>query len=383
MCGCATNPNGRPITSNSTSSASERRISIRAPIALMSSTAPVSIISVSSSVGRLPVRVFADLARSDHYFLRMRASVYSAFADPPVVERVDDPAPTPDGVVVAVRASGVCRSDWHAWMGHDPVELPHVGGHELAGEVVAVGREVTSFAEGDRVTVPFCCGCGRCESCLAGETQVCENDFQPGFTAWGSFAELVALPNAELNVVRLPEALGYVEAASLGCRFMTSWAAVRVHAQVVPDEWVAVHGCGGVGLAATMIAAAAGARVVAVDVEPDKLELARSLGAVETVNARDGDAAEAIVELTQGGAQVSIDALGTAVTCAASVRSLRRRGRHVQVGLPLGARRGAPAADDGRHLARAAARGLPRDGRSPLPRRCSRRSRAGRSTRHG
>jgi alcohol dehydrogenase len=266
----------------------------------------------------------------------MRASVYSAYADPPAVERVDDPVPPPDGVVVAVRASGVCRSDWHAWMGHDPVELPHVGGHELAGEVVAVGPEVRAFAEGDRVTVPFCCGCGRCESCLAGETQVCENGFQPGFSAWGSFAELVALPNADLNVVKLPEALDYVEAASLGCRFMTSWAAVREHARVQPGEWVAVHGCGGVGLAATMIATAAGGRVIAVDVEPDKLELARSLGAAETVDARAGDAAGAIAELTRGGAQVSIDALGTAATCAASVRSLRRRGRHVQVGLPLG-----------------------------------------------
>ena len=120
----------------------------------------------------------------------MRASVYSAHAIPPTTERVEDPAPTPDGVVVAVRASGVCRSDWHAWMGHDPsIGLPHVGGHELAGEIVAVGREVSSLSEGDRVTVPFCCGCGHCESCVAGETQVCENGFQPGFTAWGSFAE--------------------------------------------------------------------------------------------------------------------------------------------------------------------------------------------------
>ena len=245
--------------------------------------------------------------------------------------------------MVEVRASGVCRSDWHAWMGHDDsVRLPHVGGHELAGVIAAVGADVRGLAAGDRVTVPFCCGCGRCAPCLAGETQICEDDYQPGFTGWGSFAELVALPRAELNLVRLPEALDFVEAASLGCRFMTAWAAIHVHGQVGAGEWVAVHGCGGVGLAAVMIAAAAGAGVVAVDVAADKLERARALGAAEVVDARAGDAAEAIAELTGGGAHVSIDALGSAATCDASVRSLRRRGRHVQVGLLLAGEQSVP-----------------------------------------
>ena len=198
----------------------------------------------------------------------MRAAVMHAFGEPLSLETVPDPAPEPDGVVVAVRATGVCRSDWHGWMGHDPsIALPHVGGHELAGVVVAAGPEVRGFAEGDRVTVPFCCGCGRCEPCRQGETQLCERDRQPGFTIWGSFAELVALPRADLNLVRLPDALPDVEAASLGCRFMTAWAALHVHARVRAGEWVAVHGCGGVGLAAVMIAAAAGAGVIAVDID--------------------------------------------------------------------------------------------------------------------
>jgi len=250
-----------------------------------------------------------------------------------VIETVPDPEPERDGVVVAVRATGVCRSDWHAWMGHDPsIVLPHVPGHELCGEVVAVGPEVRGFSVGDRVTVPFCCGCGACEPCRLGETQVCERDVQPGFTIWGSFAELVALPRADLNLVRVPSALSDVEAASLGCRFMTAWAALHVHAGVRAGEWVAVHGCGGVGLAAVMIATAAGASVIAVDIDERKLERARTLGAAHAVSA---DPVDAIRELTGGGAHVSIDALGSAVTCVNSVRCLRRRGRHAQVGLLL------------------------------------------------
>ena len=214
-----------------------------------------------------------------------------AFGAPLRVETVPDPEPPADGVVVAVRATGVCRSDWHGWMGHDPaISLPHVPGHELAGVVAAAGPEVRGFAAGDRVTVPFCCGCGRCEPCRQGWTQICDVDFQPGFTAWGSFAELVALPRADLNLVRLPESLGFVEAASLGCRFMTAFAAVTEHGRVAAGDWVAVHGCGGVGLSAVMIASALGAAVVAVDVDPDTLSLARSLGAAETVDARAGDA---------------------------------------------------------------------------------------------
>jgi alcohol dehydrogenase len=270
----------------------------------------------------------------------MRAVVMHEFAGPLAVETVPDPAPEPDGVVVAVRATGVCRSDWHGWMGHDPsIVLPHVGGHERAGEVDAAGAEVRGFAPGDRVTVPFCCGCGRCAPCRQGETQLCERDLQPGFTLWGSFAEYVALPRADLNLVRLPEPLTDVEAASLGCRFMTAWAALHVHAEVRAGEWVAVHGCGGVGLAAVMIAAAAGAGVVAVDLDPVKLARARDLGAVHTVLE---DPVAAIRELTGGGAHVSLDALGSAVTCGNSIRCLRRRGRHVQVGLLLGDDRNVP-----------------------------------------
>jgi alcohol dehydrogenase len=273
----------------------------------------------------------------------MRAAVFRAYGGPLEIEDVPDPAPPPDGVVIEVGATGICRSDWHAWMGHDPdVSPPHVPGHELAGTVVAVGPDVRGVREGERVTAPFCLGCGRCAPCRAGETQICDHDYQPGFHGWGSFARYVALPHADLNVVRLPEALGFVAAASLGCRFMTAYAAVAVHGRPDEGDWVAVHGCGGVGLAATMVAVARGARVVAVDIDAGKLALARELGAEHAIDARAGDPAAGVLEATGGGAHVALDALGSAATCAASIHSLRKRGRHVQVGLMLGDERTVP-----------------------------------------
>jgi alcohol dehydrogenase len=265
--------------------------------------------------------------------VRVRALVFESFGGPLAVAEVPAPDPAPGGVVVDVGASGICRSDWHAWQGHDPdVVLPHVPGHELAGTVAAVGDGVHGWTVGDRVTVPFVNACGRCAECAAGEHQVCRNQTQPGFTHWGSLAEYVAIEAADVNLVAVPEELDLVTAAALGCRYATAFRAVVQVARVRPGEWVVVHGCGGVGLSAVQIAAAAGARVIAVDVSPGALELARQLGAEVAVDAADY-VPGAVAELTGGGAHVSVDALGSAVTCANSVRSLRPRGRHVQVGL--------------------------------------------------
>ncbi|MFE9250068.1 zinc-binding dehydrogenase [Streptomyces sp. NPDC007088] len=264
----------------------------------------------------------------------MRAVVFERFGEPARVRTVPDPAPAPHGAVVRVEASGLCRSDWHGWQGHDPdIRLPHVPGHELAGVVAAVGPGVRRWRAGDRVTVPFVCACGTCPSCVAGRQEVCERQTQPGFTHWGSFAEYVALDHADVNLVAVPEDLSCAAAASLGCRFATAYRAVLARGRAAPGEWVAVHGCGGLGLSAVMIAVAAGARVVAVDVREEALRLAAACGADVCVDARAGDPAEAVREATGGGAHVSLDALGSAATCAASVRGLRRRGRHVQVGL--------------------------------------------------
>src|SRR3954447_16240680 len=236
-----------------------------------------------------------------------------AFGELAALEQVPEPDPGPDGAVIEVRATGLCRSDWHGWMGHDPdIRLPHVPGHEFAGVVTAVGPEVRSIAPGDRVTAPFCCGCGRCEPCRQGHTQICERDYQPGFTGWGSFAGQVFVPVADLNCVPLPAGVAFEDAAALGCRFMTAFAAVTARGGVRAGDWLAVHGCGGVGLSAVMLGRALGARAGAVDVAPGPLERARELGAAASLDARDGDIAARIRELTGGGAHVSIDAIGSA-----------------------------------------------------------------------
>lgn len=264
----------------------------------------------------------------------MQAVVYPDHGVPPVVTEVPAPACPDGGVVLAVRATGVCRSDWHAWRGHEAVPLPHIPGHELAGVVAEVGAGVTRWRPGDRVTVPFVCGCGTCEYCRAGDAQVCPHQTQPGFTGPGSFAELVAIHAADTNLVALPDAVGFVPAASLGCRFATAFRALTAHGQLTAGDWLAVHGCGGVGLSAVLIGVALGARVVAVDVAAPALARARELGAAHVVDATvEPDPAAAVRELTGGGAAVSVDALGSPETAAASVRGLRRRGRHVQAGL--------------------------------------------------
>ena len=269
----------------------------------------------------------------------MLAVRYSGYGTAPALVEMPSPVCPDDGVVLDVLATGVCRSDWHAWRGHEPVSLPHVPGHELAGVVSQVGRDVTDFAVGDRVTTPFVNGCGVCEWCRAGDAQVCPHQTQPGFTHHGSFAEQVALFAADTNLVRLPDGLDPVVAASLGCRFATAYRAVTARGRVGEGDWVAVFGCGGVGLSAAQVAIALGARVVAVDVSEVARRRAVDLGAVAL--APDG-AVERIVELTGGGAHMAVDALGSAATETAGIRSLRRRGRYVQVGLMLGADSRAP-----------------------------------------
>jgi alcohol dehydrogenase len=265
----------------------------------------------------------------------VRAIYYEEFQGPVTVRQVADPSPTPDGVVIRVEASGLCRSDWHGWMGHDPdIVVPHVPGHELSGVVEATGSDVKNWQPGDRVTLPFVCGCGTCPQCCSGNHQVCDRQFQPGFTHWGSFAEYVAIQYADTNLVGIPDEVDFQTAAVLGCRFATSFRAVIDQGRLTQGQWLAVHGCGGVGLSAIMIATAIGAAVIAVDISDEKLEFARSIGAVACINAKkSADVAGEIRELSNGGADVSIDALGSPETCFNSISSLRKRGRHIQVGL--------------------------------------------------
>jgi alcohol dehydrogenase len=287
----------------------------------------------------------------------VRAMVMERIGGPLEVREVPDPVPPTGGVVVQVRATGLCRSDWHAWAGHDDITLPHVPGHELAGVITAIGSGVGNWSVGDRVTVPFIEGCGRCEWCRSGNAQVCPHQQQPGFTHWGSFAELVALHAADVNLVAIPAGVSFEAAASLGCRFATAYRALTGRARLGAGEWVTVVGAGGLGLSAVMIAKALGAQVIAVDRNPGALELAKALGADQVVvssgtvpggTVSDGSVPgdgtsgsspggravlDQVLEITDGGSHVAIDAVGSEETCADSILSLRRRGRHVQIGL--------------------------------------------------
>jgi alcohol dehydrogenase len=252
---------------------------------------------------------------------------------PLAVREVAELVPPAGGVVVEVRATGLCRSDWHAWAGHDDITLPHVPGHELAGTVVAVGDGVSRWSAGDRVTVPFVEGCGECEWCLGGNSQVCPRQRQPGFTDWGSFAEYVALHAADTNLVAVPAAVSFEAAASLGCRFATAYRALTGRARLAAGEWLTVVGAGGVGLSAVAIGKFLGARVIAVDRNAGALEAARALGAEHALVAGPGGVSEQVHELTGGGSHVTVDAVGSEETATVAILSLRRRGRHVQVGL--------------------------------------------------
>lgn len=265
----------------------------------------------------------------------MRAVQFARFGERPEIVEVDRPDCPVDGVIVRVAATGLCRSDWHAWQGHDAdVTLPHIPGHEFAGVIDELGDHVTGLSVGDRVTAPFIFACGTCADCRAGATQVCPRQQQPGSSLAGSFAEFVRVEHAALNLVPLPDEIGFTEAAGLGCRFATAFHAVRDRANLGASEWAAVFGAGGVGLSIAMVVTALGARVIVVDPSPAARAFAERIGAV-SIDASD-DAPQRIRDLTDGGAHVSFDAFGSRETCRAAIASLRRRGRHVQVGLLAG-----------------------------------------------
>jgi alcohol dehydrogenase len=267
----------------------------------------------------------------------MKAAIFETYRGPLTVRSVPDPACPPDGVILRIEACGVCRSDHHGWSGADPdVSLPHVPGHEFAGIVVEAGPACRRFRTGDRVTAPFILACGDCADCRSGEPTVCDHQYVVGFSGWGAFAELLAVPRADFNLVRLPDTLGFAEAAAMGCRLTTAFRGLVDRARLQPGEWLAIHGCGGVGLSAVMIGAALGAQILAVDVNDAALAMAKALGANLTLNpGAVDDTALAVRELTGGGAHVSIDGLGITATFHNSIRGLRKLGRHVQIGQPL------------------------------------------------
>jgi D-arabinose 1-dehydrogenase-like Zn-dependent alcohol dehydrogenase len=267
----------------------------------------------------------------------MRAAQIIEHRQPLRVGNVPDPTPGPHDVIVKIEASGVCRSDWHAWMGDwawlglSPV-LPIIPGHELGGVVEAIGKEVKNFRPGDRVTTPFHEGCSHCSNCLSGHSNRCDSLQIFGFGYDGAYAEYVKVPNGDFNLVPLPDAVDFVSAAAIGCRYMTGYHGVA-RSNLKPGNWLVVHGAGGVGLSSIQVGNAIGAQVIAIDVDDAKLDMAKKEGAVATINARSENVVEAVKEITKGGAHASIEALGIQETILNSVLSLRKGGRHVQIGL--------------------------------------------------
>jgi propanol-preferring alcohol dehydrogenase len=257
---------------------------------------------------------------------------------PLVVEEVPEPDPGPGDAVVQVEFEGLCRTDWHVWMGDwtwiglAPA-LPVTMGHEFAGTVTAVGRNVSTIKTGDRVAVPFHEACGKCGYCRSGRTNLCDALEFLGISHDGGYARYVNVLNADLNCVPLPDGVSFDAAAALGCRFMTAWHALQHQASLRGGEWLAVHGVGGIGLSAVQIGTALGAGVVAVDIDDRKLAAAREQGAAFVVNARQGNVVEAVKEVTGGGAHVALGGLGVAALVQNALMSLRKGGRLVQVGL--------------------------------------------------
>jgi D-arabinose 1-dehydrogenase-like Zn-dependent alcohol dehydrogenase len=268
----------------------------------------------------------------------MRAALLTEYDAPLAVTSVPDPNLTSSGAVIRVDACGVCRSDWHVWKGDwrwrmNP-SLPHILGHEVAGEVVAVGKEVKNFHPGMKVTLPFHLSCGHCTWCESGQSNLCDTYTAIGFSVPGGFAELINIPNADETLFDLPSNVSPVDAAALGCRVTSAFHGIVDKAQLAAGETMIVFGCGGLGLAAVQIGVALGARVIAVDRNQKALDHAVSEGALPLL--AEGDSshiAERARDVTGGGADVTIDALGSVHTLAPALESLKKRGRHLQLGL--------------------------------------------------
>jgi propanol-preferring alcohol dehydrogenase len=273
----------------------------------------------------------------------MRAVQVQHLRKPMEVRDIAIPDIGDDDVLVRVTACGICRTDWHVWNGDWTwaglnLPIPITLGHEIGGIVERVGSSISHLKPGMRVCVPFNLADGTCEYCRKGMQNLCENAAW-GFTTPGSggFAQYARVPNANLNCVALPENVTEKDGAALGCRYMTSYRAVRSRARVQAGETVVVVGAGGVGTSAIQIAAAMGALVVAIDTKDSALQSVRKLGASHVINSADlstQDVRDRVKELVGSkGADVAIDAMGGTNSTLNALHSLAKGGRLCVAGL--------------------------------------------------
>jgi propanol-preferring alcohol dehydrogenase len=262
----------------------------------------------------------------------MRAAVVDDFTKPLVMKEVPKPTAGPGEIVVRMETSGLCHTDIHAAHGDWPVKPspPFIPGHEGIGIVEEIGPGVTEVALGDRVAMPWLgYACGTCDYCVSGWETLCLEQKNTGYSMDGGFAEYVKAYGR--YVVKVPPGIDPVDAAPLTCAGVTTYKAVKV-AGTRPSDLVAIFGVGGLGHLALQYARIAGGRVVAVDLQDDKLALAKELGAEFTVNASKEDPAEAIQRL--GGVDQAISLAVSPSAFEQAYRSLRRGGTLVFVGLP-------------------------------------------------
>ena len=263
----------------------------------------------------------------------MKAAVFYAAKEPLKIEELPNPSPGVGEILVKVAACGLCHTDL-SYIDHGVPTFkkpPLILGHEVSGTVAAIGANVDSWNEGDRVLLPAVFGCGKCAMCRTGRENICEEMVMFGNNVNGGYAEFVLAPAKE--IVSLPEEIPLIEGAIIADAITTPFHAVINRGKVKPGDSVVVFGCGGVGINIVQMAVAVGAQVVAVDVMDNKLEWASNLGAHATVNAKNVERVDKeIRKLTSGGADVGFEAIGNPIVQEQAFASIRNGGRFVMVG---------------------------------------------------
>ncbi len=273
----------------------------------------------------------------------MQAAVFRGLDRGLAVEEVPRPVAGPGEALVQVAACGLCGTDLHYLLGEAATAKapPIILGHEISGIVTELGPDAAGPSIGSRVLVPPVLPCGACRFCRSGRENVCPRLRMVGNHLDGGFAEFLVAPARDL--VALPEELPLAESSVIADALSTPFHAVVHRARIQPGEWVALVGCGGLGTGALQFATLAGAHVIAIDLNPERLERARRLGASVTLNPKEVDVAKEVRKLTNGGADVAMEVVGSPATFSSAISTIRRGGRLCVVGysdqsapLPLG-----------------------------------------------